>query len=278
MTRTALAALFILIVTSPLWGAADNPSLGAHGIGSYWTYTVSNGDTLTMEMIDRIERRGRETLVMEIGGNISATRNDACQGYDEELYDAETGNWVACLKNGKVLNEVVPHDGRFSFPMAVGDLWVNPAFWINNVIESGGTYTSSWEVIAYESVTVSAGTFMAFRIDYGIPNASPELQKSLDDNPTRIWYAPTEKFWVKTIYNGDTYELSDYSVTEHVPELTAIRARISVLEDEIAAIKAGYEDAAEAAEEYADEAAEDAAAAAAEAERMYCQLFPDECE
>ena len=273
MARTALVASLILVAVSSLLGETDNPSMGAHGIGSYWTYTVSNGDTVTMEITDRIERGGRETLLMEIGGSISATRNDACQGYDEELYDAETGSWVACLKNGRVLEEVVPHDGRFSFPMAVGDFWVNAAFWISNVNESGGTHISTWEVIAYESVTVPAGTFSAFRIDF-----NPESEYSTG-NPFRIWYAPTEKFWVKSLYNGDVYELSNYSVIEHIPELAAIRARISILEDEIAAIKAASNGEETAEEQAAREAAEEAARKAEEALReVLCQIDPAECQ
>ena len=282
MTRTASAALFILIVTSPLWGAADNPSLGAHGVGSYWTYTVSNGDTLTMEITDRIERRGRETLVMAIEGNmyvientpcleydfeiddyVACTEDDIdafyggdplgllemstyCQEYNEELYDAETGSWVACLRDGKVLNENVPHDGRFSFPMAVGDVWINGVFHVNTIDGYSGAHVSIWEVIAYESVTVPAGTFMAFRIDY-----NPE-DKYWAKNPHRIWYAPGEKSWVKMLRSGTMYELSDHSVIEHTPdpdadselaiiraELATIRAQISTLEAEISAIKSG---------------------------------------
>lgn len=233
MARTALVALLFLGVASPLWGEVDNPSMGAHGIGSSWTYTISNGDTLTAEIIDRIKRRGQDMLLMEIGGNLSSTRNDVCNGYDAELYDAETGSWSACLKDGKVLAANVPHDGRFSFPMAVGDTWVNTAFWTDNVNGQGGTSINTWQVVAYESVTVQAGTFMAFRIDYvtEFPMA----------NPHRIWYAPAEKLQVKWLYGGDVYELSDYEVVEHVPDdsIAAVKAQIAALEAQVAMLAAG---------------------------------------
>ncbi|MDD9997866.1 MAG: hypothetical protein OXQ89_09000 [Rhodospirillaceae bacterium] len=231
MARIALAACLILAVVSPLWGEADNPGLGIHGVGSYWTYTVSNGATITSEIIDRIEHRGREMLMMAIDNSSVATRpGETCHGADADLLDVETGSYVACLKDGRVLGEIIPHDGRFSFPMAVGNTWSAVTFWEDNVNPdwSSGPFFRTWEVVAYESVTVPAGTYMAFRIDYLV-----------EGSDLSIWYAPVEKFPVKQIYRGDVYELSDYSVTEHIPELEAIRARISILEAEIAAIKSG---------------------------------------
>ena len=109
-------------------------------------------------------------------------------------------------------SEYIPHDGMLSFPMKVGKTWRAT---YEEVL--GGTWEEEeawqdWEVMAYEEVTVPAGTFMAFRVTRtGTSDAYAQ------DDVYTYWYAPTIGFVVKMddqYADGEHYvlELTDWKL------------------------------------------------------------------
>ena len=211
----AVAVVAVLAMAGPLWAQSDNPSLGSHGVGSSFTYIGENGVTTTDEIIDRIQHQGREMLLVETDGGELVSESDSCYGMDAQLWDAETGSWAACLMDGEVLAEYVPHSGQFAFPMAVGSIWSHAASWIDSRYpDYSGPSTLVRQVEGFEEVSVPAGTFMAFRIAL--------IAASFDFESWMVWYAPAEKLIVKTNINGFVSELFSYELA------TDIETRLNV--------------------------------------------------
>ena len=64
------------------------------------------------------------------GGRRRATRATETA---HEYRDLDTGNWVACLRDGEVLAELTPHLGFLRFPLAAGESWSQWASWKDHV-------------------------------------------------------------------------------------------------------------------------------------------------
>ena len=97
------------------------------------------------------------------------------------------------------------------WPLEVGKKWVFDADWVRSDGVSGNTKQDA-EVLAYEEVTVPAGKFMAFKIEYrGWYRNSRGGSGKQDDT---YWYAPDVNADVKHIrddgFNMYTRELISY--------------------------------------------------------------------
>jgi hypothetical protein len=99
------------------------------------------------------------------------------------------------------------------FPITVGKKWDHK---YKRESQVGGKKTdiirASHKVVAYESVTVPAGTFQAFKINVVCEAAD---SRRMITNPEKIyfWYAPEVKQLVKKIRgNLDTWELKKYKI------------------------------------------------------------------
>ena len=99
------------------------------------------------------------------------------------------------------------------FPITVGKKWDHK---YQREGQVGGHKTdiirASHKVVAYESVTVPAGTFQAFKIDVVCEVAD---SKRIITNPEKLyfWYAPEVKQLVKRIKgNLDIWELKNYKI------------------------------------------------------------------
>jgi len=97
------------------------------------------------------------------------------------------------------------------WPLEVGKKWVFDADWVRSDGVSGNTKQDA-EVVAYEEVTVPAGKFMAFKIEYrGWYRNSGGSSGKQDDT---YWYAPDVSADVKHIrddgFNMYTRELISY--------------------------------------------------------------------
>ena len=170
-----------------------------HGVGTSWSFAVDDSDpgfadpefsleTIAYQITGRQEYRGREVLVT----NATTHPPLPLEADLQVLFDAETGNPVATLYGDTVDSEYIPHEGRLSFPMKVGNTW--RATYEEVLGETWGEEKAwqDWEVMAYEEVTVPAGTFMAFRVTRtGASNTYDQ------DDAYTYWYAPTIGFIVK---------------------------------------------------------------------------------
>jgi hypothetical protein len=111
---------------------------------------------------------------------------------------------------------------RFDFPMFVGKEWKH-----SRKI-AGGTWagyeTSAWHVVAYESVTVPAGTFQCFRVD-GDAWANWSNGMSLIQSTNRrhtlttYWYCPAVSWVAKWVNREQAFLGSPY--IESTSELTS---------------------------------------------------------
>ena len=174
---------------------ADPPVTEApleYAAGTTWTADVTRGDgparRVTHTIVERREYRGREVYVSEHSEAFD-TPGSACHGETGSLVDVATDNWIGCLKEGEILARHAPHNARYSWPMYVGKSWALGNAWIDNTANTRGSFTLEREVVAWEEVTVPAGTFMAYRIER-------------KDWPETVWFAPESMNLVKIVSGG----------------------------------------------------------------------------
>lgn len=102
---------------------------------------------------------------------------------------------------------------RYDWPIKVGKKWKYEVVWENNEGTTGKTSQGA-EVVSYDEITVAAGKFMAYKIEYkGRISNSRGFDGGLEDI---WWYAPTLKSYIKhTQDDGEgiyTNELIKYSI------------------------------------------------------------------
>ena len=107
------------------------------------------------------------------------------------LYDKETANHAARLRDGKESESYAPHAGTFDWPLYVGKSW--KARYVYRNLSRQTTIDPvqyEYRVETYEKVVGPAGTWDAFRI------ASKNVNGT---SLSTIWYAPELKLIVKRI-------------------------------------------------------------------------------
>ena len=190
----------------------------SYGIGSTWVFNHTlNGETvqMTSTLIDRVQRKGREVYVIS---NAVAYRDPGapCDGSDGWLFDVETDGFVACTKNGDILSSNTPYHGRFNWPLEVGKSWRTKYFWTDKVIHPdwSGPGWQDWTVVAWEEVTVPAGTFMAYKV----MRTKGNWETSTEDVDIQ-WYAPELQTAIKSVWHRSPND--GYGGAEHMWELVS---------------------------------------------------------
>jgi len=134
-------------------------------VGSAFTYKVTSDNGNGTETWTRLTD---DTL-----HNIPAARLHSRRTYDDggsplELvlyHELTSGSWMAAKYNGIIVDEALPHNGQFSLPLHVGKRWVQTHRREQGPIFADVyTVTGTWEVVAYEDVTVPAGIFRTYKI------------------------------------------------------------------------------------------------------------------
>ena len=190
----------------------------SYGIGSTWVFNHTlNGETvqMTRTLIDRVQRKGREVYVIS---DAVAYRDPGfpCDGADGSLFDVENDGWIACTKDGKVLASTSPYHGSFDWPLEVGKTWRTEYFWTDRVLHPDWS-SSGWKdlaVVAWEEVTVPAGTFMAYKVvrtrgSWASASEDVEIQ----------WYAPELQTTIKIVSHRSSND--GYGGAEHMWELVS---------------------------------------------------------
>lgn len=101
---------------------------------------------------------------------------------------------------------------RFKWPLQVGKKWVYETDF-TSAVGVKGTFRQNAEVLSYKEITVEAGTFMAYTIDY---NGAITNSKGLNIKTDEVWvFAPKIKNFIKLtqVQDGFLYneELIKYS-------------------------------------------------------------------
>jgi len=132
------------------------------------------------------------------------------------MFDAVTHNWMGCLKDGEILASLSPHVGQYAWPLEVGKSWRAKRTWTDNVIhpEWSGLNWEEFMVVAWEEVTVPAGTFMAYKV---ARTKTSWVITSEDVNI--VWYAPEFGGGVKGIFVRGKKD--GYGPVEHMWEMVS---------------------------------------------------------
>ena len=159
-----------------------------YAVGSSWTYDHTvNGETVrgTSTIVEKREIDGREVDVHAVS-QPNREPGSTCEGANGYLYDAVSHNWMACLKDGEILGSLSPHNGHYEWPLEVGKTWRFQRTWTDNVNPQwSGPGWEEFTVVAWEEVTVPAGTFMAYKVI----RTKTSWQTRSEENSI-IWYAP----------------------------------------------------------------------------------------
>lgn len=168
------------------------------GVGTVRTYNYTiNGETYEIA-ITIAEKQEYKRRMMDLHVFSAPFRDPGgpCDGANNVLEDIATGSYAACLKDGKLLAASSPHDGRFKWPLQVGNSWRARNQFIDKVLHPdwSGPSWQEFAVLAWEEVTVPAGTFMAYKVARTDANWD-----TVKDEEYVIWYAPESQLIVKLI-------------------------------------------------------------------------------
>ena len=188
-----------------------------YGIGTTFVINLTiNGETVvnTDTLVEKIDRGGRTLDVYENSAAPIVYPGDPCDGQTHVVLDSETRSWAGCMADGKFLAQVQPHNGRFAWPLEVGNKWRTTQRWVDHVVHPSwsGEYSTDFEVLAYEEVEVPAGRFMAFKVG--------TTKTPGDDGYENIWYAPDVGSFVKIMW-GRTKD-TGYGRLEGLWELVSV--------------------------------------------------------
>ena len=212
------------IMADPDAPVTEAPREHGAGIVKTYNYTV-DGETYEMAytIAGNLEYKGN-TVNLQALSTPAKDPGDPCDGANNAPEDAAALSYAACLQGGKPPAAVSPNDGRFQWPLEVGKRWRADYQWIDKVVRpdwSGGGW-QEFAVVAWEEVTVPAGTFKTYRLTR--TNGDWETEK---DEEYIIWYAPEPQMIVKVIAtrsaeNGQgaadlSWELASYDV-KYPPE------------------------------------------------------------
>ncbi|WP_025864192.1 hypothetical protein [Prolixibacter bellariivorans] len=181
------ALLLLLSGCSP--STTNKPSLNDYKIGEKWVWNWKR----TVE------------------GEVRAEGKDIQEVVD---YHGELGFWNGndTVRISTTLDQKQSSTPFRSWPLYVGKKWKYESEWENNEGTKGKTSQDA-EVVSFGEVTVAAGKFMAYKIEYkGMVTNSRGYKGKMSDT---WWYAPELKTYIKHV-NNDGYgvyknELISYS-------------------------------------------------------------------
>ena len=182
--------------TEPDTPVTEGP--GEFGVGTVRTYNYTiNGETYEIA-ITIAEKQEYKRRMMDLHVFSSPYRDPGgpCDGSNNVLEDVATASYAACLKDGKLLSAASPHDGRFKWPLQVGNTWRSRHQFIDKVLHPdwSGPSWQRFAVLAWEEVTVPAGTFAAYKVARTDGNWD-----TVKEEEYVIWYAPEPQLIVKLI-------------------------------------------------------------------------------
>ena len=187
----------------PLSAVVDAPYIRP---GSTWTYRVTDStakEPFSLTITYQKEDVYKGYPVLAFGAGVETIY------YDRDL------NFVAVIKDGRVLREGSPSVRSFDFPFYVGKEWrAMITFQDYQRTLSWVPVEVFWKVSEYEDVKVPAGEFRAFHLV-----SEPSTNWGLKE---QVWYAPDVKQAVRirrertaAHYLGkgrETWELTEYTL------------------------------------------------------------------
>lgn len=168
--RIALAALIVLVSAVSL--RAQEAPFVPYKIGAVYTLKRIGTDGAMRVDTYRVDReetfKGRKYVVI--------ARDNV-----EAWFVADTKSLAFVTQDGKIVETYEPDWQDWQWPLTVGKSWIS-SYRQTNLQGAFPPAQAKWTVAAYEDVTVSAGTFKAFRIERApVANSNQVITR---------WYAP----------------------------------------------------------------------------------------
>ncbi|MBN2639501.1 MAG: membrane lipoprotein lipid attachment site-containing protein [Bacteroidales bacterium] len=189
MKKVLFLLTTILIVTGCTTSTTNKPTLKDYKVGEKWVWKWSRS----------------------VNGEVRAQGKDFKEVVDDH---GTLGFWDGndTVQITKILDQKPSSTPFRDWPLFVGKKWKFESEWENNEGTKGKT-SQDVEVVSYEGVTVPAGKFMAYKIEYkGMVTNSRGYKGKMSDT---WYYAPALKTYIKHV-NDDGYgiytnELISYS-------------------------------------------------------------------
>jgi hypothetical protein len=209
--KAATAILTVTLLFAPLSIAQSQSAAAPPGVERPIPLV---GDTWTFRRVDGWNG-STGTPVVE---TVVVVRDDEIEISRGEARDVRDRNWnvIGAVQDG-TRSKARTYRGSLSFPLTIGKTWTAKAEFTNASGEQL-SYAPKAEVVAWESVTVPAGTFDAFRIKasgfYRGSNATPnQFTGSFEET---YGYSPAAQRVVR-------YQFQNSAKTKFTVELTEFR-------------------------------------------------------
>jgi len=207
MTKFVGNFVATLLVLFAAYAFAQNPDRPDVHVGDRWSWQHINGLANERDLT-RIED------VVEVSDNEIRTRVRV-KGSGIATYTRE---WNPV---DVIYAQFSPNLKELVFPLQVGKKWDGTA---DKMLFSNGKHGKFFlkgEVVAFEKVTVPAGTFDAYKINVVLDATGTDEDANIGNTVESYWYAPSVKRYVKLentfkrdgrVRSKDIYELLEYSL------------------------------------------------------------------
>jgi hypothetical protein len=202
--------LFIVLIAFATNAFAENHDKPDVHVGDRWSWQHTNGlanerDFTQIEDVIQVSDHEIRTRVRVKGksGNGIAT------------YTLEWNPLDVCS------SQYTPYLKELAFPLEVGKKWDGTADKMLFSNGKHGKFLLKGEVVAFEKVTVPAGTFDAYKINVILDATGTDEDANIGNTVESYWYAPSVKRYVKLentfrrdgrVRSQDIYELLEYSL------------------------------------------------------------------
>ncbi|MGD0883677.1 MAG: hypothetical protein ABSA46_02165 [Thermodesulfovibrionales bacterium] len=178
--------LLIGLIVFATYAFAENADRPDVHVGDRWSWQHING-LANEKDFTQIED------VVEVSGNEIRARMRT-KGRLGSIITTYTREWNPVDTDSA---QYAPYLNLFAFPLDVGKKWDSKAD--KMLFSSGkhGKFSLKGEVVAFEKVTVPAGTFDAYKINIGMDATSTDEDAITGTTVETCWFAPAVKRYVK---------------------------------------------------------------------------------
>lgn len=147
---------------------------------------------------------------------VKSTFDESLLGIDKNTLEVK----VHVTQKGKRAKDTEMGDFHFKFPLELNKKWGKMVTAISATGHVPGNFSNEYRVIAYEEITVPAGTFKAFKIVLKQTFVSG-IRADMSSKIAYIWYSPDLKKEIKVFYEGaywgnkaKSFELTSYKLNK----------------------------------------------------------------
>jgi hypothetical protein len=191
--KEVMMLICVALFFPPIVLAQDKVESPVLNIGDTWSYKGADGSKWTQKVID-------------IEDDIYVIRH----GNETRGYNKSTMNFDFFIEDGRRVKFTGPRSKVLDFPLFVGKKWHKLITQLSRLGRMED-YREEYFVQSYEEVSVEAGTFTAFKINYKSIRTKNIRESSKGD----YWYSPEVKAIVKRV--------EEKSVATHDMELISFK-------------------------------------------------------